>query len=96
MISIVVFLYAASVHAAMIVGVAANAALLPRLMTPSLGVAHAIVCVVGAVLGVLFIRHSLRNPLLSWQSRLLWLPVIACGYGLVFYWYNHIRARAAS
>lgn len=86
----IVLLYAASLHIALIVATATRSNLLPRLMTPSPGVIHAIVCMGGAALAFVFIWHSLKNPLLNKRSRVLWLPAIACGYGLIFYWYHHV------
>jgi hypothetical protein len=86
-----VFIYAASLHTALLVGAATRSRLLQRLMTPGFGIVHGAVCIGGAVLAFVLILHSFKNPSLSKRSRILWLPALACGYGLIFYWYNHVR-----
>lgn len=89
--SVLVLLYISSMHCALLVGATTGMNLLARFMTPALGVVHATVCIGGAILATVFIRHAVQNKSLSKRARFLWLPALACGYGLFFYWFRHVR-----
>ena len=88
--SAIVFLYAATIHGLLLI----DRGLLSHLMTPTMGVMHGFICIGGAILGVYFIGHAFKNRSLTRRSRLLWGLALICGYGLIFYWYKHIRGRA--
>ena len=90
-VSLLVLLYCGGMHCALLIGTAMGMNFLSRLMTPALGVVHATVCIGGAVVAMLFIRHAFQNKSLSKRARFLWLLALGCGYGLFFYWAKHIR-----
>lgn len=90
-VSLLVLLYCGVMHCALLIGTAMGMNFLTRLMTPAVGVVHATVCIGGAIVGLLFIRHAFQNKSLSKRARFLWLLALGCGYGLFFYWATHIR-----
>lgn len=88
--SCVVLVYLASMHSILIVDGVTGSHRLSRIMTPSMGVVHGIVCVLGGAMAVIFVIHAFRNNELSITRRILWAIALAVGYGMVFYWYTHI------
>lgn len=57
---------------------------------------HVVVCLLGPLLAIIFIRHAYRNPQLGQQARGVWAVALVIGYGLIFYWYRYIRNRGGS
>ena len=64
--------------------------LTPLLLSPAIVGLHVTVCILGPFLAIMFIGHTFRNPSISKRHRVLWVPALAIGYGLIFYWYFHI------
>lgn len=89
-LSWVVLVYLASMHSILIVDGVTGSHRLSRIMTPSMGVVHGIICVFGGAMAVIFVIHAFRNNELSITKRILWSIAIAAGYGMVFYWYSYI------
>jgi hypothetical protein len=94
-LSLTVVLYASFMHGTLLVMAAASpdqmTAFCSRLFgNPAFIGLHVAVCILGPILAILFIVHAFQNPRIPKLHSFLWLPALACGYGLIFYWYLHI------
>lgn len=99
LLSLVVILYASFMHGTMIVMFIYSSR--DQLLTfssrlfgnPIIIGLHAIVCIFGAALAIIFMVDAFRNSSIPKLRRLIWVPALACGYGLVFYWYFYVLHR---
>lgn len=96
-VSLVVILYASFLHGIMLVLAVTDPSLdqmtafFSRLLgSPAFIGLHIAICILGPMLAIVFIVHACRNPGISLSQRLVWIPALATGYGLIFYWYLHI------
>jgi hypothetical protein len=94
--SVVVFLFCSLAHGILIGGALyyrssyALSEFISRFNDPAITVLFIAICIPGAILCIIFLVHAFRNPCISRRHRLLWIPAIAWGYGLIFYWYLHV------
>lgn len=99
-VSLLVILHAGFLHGTMLV-LAVSDPSLSRMTTffsrlfgnPAFIGLHVAVCFLGPMLAIVFIVHACRNPCISLSRRLVWMPALATGYGLILYWYLHILHR---
>lgn len=60
---------------------------------PPIMTIHIFVCTIGVAVAVYLLINAFRNRRIRLGHRLLWGMAIAAGYGMVFYWYRHIRLQ---
>ncbi len=103
-ISILVFLYAFAVHTTLIIVLAAYEPAqletyigsLPFPLLYTIAGLHIFVCLVGPAVALTFINHAIKNRGISRLGKVLWVMALAAGYGLIFYWFQHIRIHSIS
>ena len=96
-VSLIVILYAGFLHGTMLVLAVVDPSLdqmtafFSRLFgNPAFIGLHVAICILGPMLAIVSIVHACRNPGISLSQKLLWMPALATGYGLIIYWYLHI------
>jgi hypothetical protein len=93
--SLVVLLCAGSMHSALLFWGVTHPGEPPEFLLRLMGMPafiapYGTVCIGGMILGIAFMNHAWQNPRLSRPRRVLWCLSLACGYGMIFYWWLHL------
>jgi len=95
LVSVIAFAYLLCLHVLMVVFSARGRALEMDAVVsypPVMGI-HIFICTAGVAAEIYLLVHVFRNRRIRIGRKILWGMAIAAGYGMVFYWYRHIRLQ---